>query len=500
MPDNTIHDVQQQSESVLTSMNPGHTGARGRSDTVNTTETARSKRPQHRPTTWPIASSYHLHDEPYCQIFDPRPEYGVQEKRLEDKNTAGANDVEAAPKLKANKTWRQSVLNLFKQSSLPAEEEKSSSFRTTSTIQEGKGYHVVCWDGEDDPENPKNWKLSRKWSATVLVSLFTFMAPFSSSMIAPCLDQIALDFSVTDKFEETMMLSIFILAFAVGPLIFGPLSEIFGRVRMLQATNCFYLIFNLACGCAQNSTQMMAFRFLAGLGGSAPSAISSGVLGDCWRPEERGMSTAANSLIPLIAPALGPIAGGYIAQHMTWRWVFWISSIMDVVIQLLGVFLLKETYAPTLLQKKANQLRKQTGDEQYVSKYDLSNENMPDKLAETMLRPLHFLATQPIMQCLALFVAYVYGLTFIVYATFSELWTDRYGESMGVSGLHYLAPTLGFAIGAQFLGPLNDVVYKRLKRSYNGVARPEFRTLIAIPGSIFIMIGLFWYGWSAQAK
>lgn len=67
----------------------------------------------------------------------------------------------------------------------------------------------------------------KKWAATVIVSLFTFMAPVASSMIAPCLAEISRDLHVEEGVEATLMLSIFILAFAIGPLIFGPLSEIY---------------------------------------------------------------------------------------------------------------------------------------------------------------------------------------------------------------------------------------------------------------------------------
>ena len=57
---------------------------------------------------------------------------------------------------------------------------------------------------------------------------------------------------------------------------------------------------NLGCGFAQNKDQLIAFRFLAGLGGSAPLSIGGGVLGDCFRPEERGQAIAIYSLAPLL--------------------------------------------------------------------------------------------------------------------------------------------------------------------------------------------------------
>lgn len=112
----------------------------------------------------------------------------------------------------------------------------------------------------------------------------------------------------------------------VGPFLWGPLSEVFGRVRVLQVANLIYLLFNTVCGFAQTKEQMMAFRFLSGIGGSAPQAvglassiidnsgtncicrqIGGGVLSDCFRAEDRGSAIAVYSLMPFIGPALGPV-------------------------------------------------------------------------------------------------------------------------------------------------------------------------------------------------
>lgn len=243
-----------------------------RSDTVKTTETTKPKRPRFSTNPWPIGSTYNIHDEPRFQSFDPNTEYEVEEKpadflQLEDEGGMSQKQ----------RTRRQSIKELFKEPVLP-DKDYFPTLRRKSTIKSVTGNYIVTFKGEDDPEDPKNWRMGRKWSATVLVSLFTFMGPLTSSMIAPCLNPMAKDLGVTNQVEKTMMLSIFMLAFAIGPLVFGPLSEIYGRIRVLQATNVLYLIFNLACGFAQNEAQMMAFRFLAGLGGSAASAIGTGVL------------------------------------------------------------------------------------------------------------------------------------------------------------------------------------------------------------------------------
>lgn len=140
-------------------------------------------------------------------------------------------------------------------------------------------------------------------------------------MISPALASISKEFNITNQVEAQLTLSIFVLAYAVGPLFLGPLSEIYGRVVVLQVANLFYLAWNLACGFAQNSGQLMAFRFMSGLGGSAPLAIGGGLLSDCFHADQRGKAISIYSLAPLLGPAIGPIAGGFIAENTTWRYV-----------------------------------------------------------------------------------------------------------------------------------------------------------------------------------
>ena len=92
-------------------------------------------------------------------------------------------------------------------------------------------------------------------------------------MVAPALDTMGSQFNVTNATEQYLMMSIFLLAYSIGPFVIAPLSEMFGRVIVLQSANSIFLIFNLVCGFAQSSGQMLAFRFLSGLGASAPQSV-----------------------------------------------------------------------------------------------------------------------------------------------------------------------------------------------------------------------------------
>ncbi|KAK3674342.1 hypothetical protein LTR78_005811 [Recurvomyces mirabilis] len=378
---------------------------------------------------------------------------------------------------------------------------------STKSKKGEKDVNLVTWDGPDDPDNPKNWIKKKKWLATITVSLFTFISPVSSSMVAPCLPQLAREFNLPEgSTQGELAMSVFILAFAVGPLILGPMAELFGRRIVLQISNLFYFVFNLACGFSNNIPMIIAFRFLSGLGGSAPMGIGGGVLGDIWLPQERGKAMAMYSLMPLLGPAVGPIAGGWIAQYSTWRWVFYSTSICAVFVQILGIFFLRETYAAEILKRKKKQLIKITGNKDLHTEFDNPNRKFRQHLATALGRPFKLLFTQPIVQILALYIGYVYGVLYLVLASFPILWTSArdatplpgYGESPGIGGLNYISLGLGFYIGTQIAAKTADKIYKSLKAKNGGVGRSEFRVPLMFPGAVMVPIGLIIYGWTAQ--
>lgn len=137
------------------------------------------------------------------------------------------------------------------------------------------GKTLVTFDGPDDPLNPKNWRRGRKWRALIAISGFVLMAPISTTIVAPSLDVIARELSIESGAEKSMVLSIFLLGFGIGPLFISPLSEIFGRTRVLQLFNGVYIALNTGCGFAQTKVQLIILRVLAGLFGSASVGVST---------------------------------------------------------------------------------------------------------------------------------------------------------------------------------------------------------------------------------
>ena len=244
---------------------------------------------------------------------------------------------------------------------------------------------------------------------------------------------------------------------------------------------------------------MLAFRFLAGLGACAPQTVGGGVLSDLWTSEERGKAVALYTLAPVLGPSAGPLIGAWVSEKTTWRWSFWAVTIFGVAVQVLIYFTLSETFAPRILQRKAEQMRKETGNEQLRTAYESTDQNVAHVMRRVLLRVVVFLTTQPIVQFLALYMALIYGIIYLILSTYPLVWTNIYHESTGIGGLNYISLLVGSTIGAQTGGLMIDFVYSRLKaRTVDGKGLPEFRVPVLFISTIFISGGLFMYGWSAQ--
>ncbi|KAG1852442.1 MFS polyamine transporter [Suillus subalutaceus] len=363
---------------------------------------------------------------------------------------------------------------------------------------------IVDWDGPDDSQNPKNWSLRRKWAATIILSLFTLLSPVSSSMIAPATGEVASTFKINDDAILALTTSIFVLAYATGPLFLGPLSEIYGRSCVLQLANLWYLVWNLACGFAQSESQLLAFRFLAGIGGSAASSIGGGFLGDCWQPDERGKAVAIYSLAPLLGPVLGPVTGAWIVERSTWRWVFWSTSILGAAIQIIGVFSFRETYAPLLLKRKAERIRRSMDVEKVPYREIRTVFENQDRcwrtiMAKSLSRPFALFVREPIVQLLGVYMAYQYGLLYLFLTTIPSIFLGVYQQSIAIAGLHYIALGIGMIAAARINAATMDKIYVHFKSKNGGVAKPEFRLPAMVPGSVLLPVGCLIVGWTSEA-
>lgn len=317
--------------------------------------------------------------------------------------------------------------------------------------------------------------------------------------MAPAIDTIADELNMSTT-ESTMALSVYLLATAFGPMVIGPLSEVYGRSSIFHFTNIWFLVWNLICGFANSKALLIAARLLAGFGASAVYSMAYGVLGDVWSAEQRGRSLSMYLLVPLTGAAIGPIVSGFIVQYSTWRWMFWSTTVLQAILELSSLFLFYETYAPVLLRRRAEKLRKETGDSRHHAEIEMreSGRSAVWKVGRSLSRPIRLLAFHPIIQIQALLAGINYGLLYFALASFSSLYVSAYGESIAISGLHYIAICTGEVLGSQLCGPLMDYIYKRLTSRTGEAHVPELRIPLLLPGALFTPIGFLLYGWAAQ--
>ncbi|KAK9856680.1 hypothetical protein MYU51_000511 [Penicillium brevicompactum] len=356
--------------------------------------------------------------------------------------------------------------------------------------------NIVDWDGPDDPENPFNWTVKKKLGATMSIALITLLTPLGSSMFAPGVSQLVKDFSVTNVELSSFVVSVYLVGYCFGPLLIAPLSEIYGRQCLYHACNILYVIWTVCCAVAPEIGSLVVFRFLAGFAGSCPLTIGAGSIADMYVQEKRGGAMAVWAIGPLIGPVIGPIAGAYIAQAKGWRWTFYILAMASGAVAISSLFTISESYAPTLLARKTQKLRKQTGNLSLRSALE-TNMTTKELFWFSIIRPAKMLFLSPIVFLLSLYVGLVYGYLYLLFTTITSVFEQNYGFSQGSVGLSYLGIGIGSIIGLILLGGTSDKLLTYLSAKNGGEKKPEYRLPPMIPGSLFVPASLFMYGWTA---
>ncbi|KAK4162828.1 major facilitator superfamily domain-containing protein [Cladorrhinum sp. PSN259] len=361
--------------------------------------------------------------------------------------------------------------------------------------------NVVDWDGPNDPENPQNWPMSKKWGNVAVLSILTIITPLGSSMFAPGIQRIMKEFGSTSSTDATFLVSIYILGFAFGPLFVAPMSEIYGRSPLYNTGNILFLIFSICTALSNSIGMMMAFRFLMGLAGSVPITIGSGSIADMMPVELRGRAMAAWALGPLLGPCIGPVAGGFLIRAEGWRWVYWLIAILTGCITISTYFTLKESYAPVILGRKAARLRKETGNQELRSKFADVSLTPTERFKVAIIRPMKLLFTVPIVTAMSFYIAVVYGILYLLFTTFSIVFPKNYGFDEVQSGLVFIPSAIGMMVGIVLFGALSDKMITAKKEAGLEV-KPEMRLnpFFTVPAGVAIPVGLFIYGWTIYER
>ena len=139
------------------------------------------------------------------------------------------------------------------------------------------------------------------------------------------------------------VLTSYIVAAAIMTPPSGFLANKFGRQRVLMVAVAGFVVASVLCGMAQSLPQIVAFRLLQGFYGAALVPIAQSILLDIYTPEERGSAMALFGVSVMVGPVLGPVIGGWLTDHFSWRWIFYINVPLGAI-AFAGIwFFLRET-------------------------------------------------------------------------------------------------------------------------------------------------------------
>jgi hypothetical protein len=339
-----------------------------------------------------------------------------------------------------------------------------------------------------DPANPMNFPAAKKWFITSIVTTSIFAITLTSSAYSSSAAQVIIEFDANAELFA-LGISLFVLGFAVGPALWAPLSELYGRRLLFVVTHAFVVAFVAASAGCTSMSSLLVFRFLAGMFGASPMTNSGGVIADLFPPPQRGLAMTIFAVAPFMGPVLGPVIGGFITVTTGWRWVQGVCSIFIAMVWIAGSLFVPETYGPVVLKRKARDLLMETG-QPHVSVLDRQS-NGRELFGRALKRPWVLLLLEPIVLIASLYLAILYATIYMFLGAFPIVYQQMHGWSEGIGGLAFLGLAVGMLLGLGY-SILDDRRYQNLGKK----ATPEARLPPAMIGALVLSASMFAFAWT----
>ncbi|CAF9923363.1 MAG: hypothetical protein GOMPHAMPRED_002819 [Gomphillus americanus] len=381
--------------------------------------------------------------------------------------------------------------------------------------QKERPAHKIYSFSSDDPENPTKWSFGKKMLVLIAGLISISNSTISSSLPNGALPYISKEFNVSSDEQLALPISLFLIGYIFGPIVFAPLSEMYGRKAVLLPSFTVYTAFTLGCALAPSWSALLAFRFMVGVAASAPYVVIGGVFADIFETSlSRGRAITILLVFMNFGPVIGPIISAYVSPN-GWRWTFWTSLIMCGVSWPLLIFLpglnisdsvkklsnlFTETYAPIILTERARDLRRRNPNYRVYAPAELESRTIKETLTVVLARPLRLFA-EPIVFFICLFLALLFGIYYMFFEAYPIIFQDSYGLNPQIASLLYLPIGIGAALDT-FVFVWYDAYIahsKRLRRAW--AFNEEYRRLpLACIGAPLYGLSLFWLGWSSKPQ
>ncbi|KAG8624404.1 hypothetical protein KVT40_007471 [Elsinoe batatas] len=375
----------------------------------------------------------------------------------------------------------------------------SSGTSSPSEIEDQSDQRNVISFPHGDPENPYNWSKAKKIYIVVLGVVLVTNSTIGSSIASGTPVQVSEYFHNDNQYQLVLAISIYLVGHVLGPLAFGPLSENYGRKWVMIATFGIFTLFTLGCALAPTFAAYITFRFLVGVGASAPISVVGGIYADIYSdPVTRGRAMSIFMAATIWGPLIGPIASGFASPALGWRWVYWLALIFAGASWPFLLFS-PETYGPVILKRRAATLRAKTGDESIKAPMDLEPQTIANLLTVVLTRPVSMFIFEALVLCSCLYLAFAYAVFYMFFQAYPIIYPQIYGFNYGQTGLAFLPVGVGSSVACGIY-LYWDVLLQRAKdRDAPWSKVEEYRRLpLACIGGPLFVISLFWLGWSAR--
>ncbi|RYP87391.1 hypothetical protein DL770_004803 [Monosporascus sp. CRB-9-2] len=368
--------------------------------------------------------------------------------------------------------------------------------RTTTSIgrstSRAPDFEVVFDD--DDPENPRNWPLRYRAWVVFAVSYTTWVVVFYSTSYTASIPGLLEEFNTTDTTVATLGVTTYLIGLAAGTLLVAPASELFGRRPVYIVCMICFTLLVIPCCLATSLAEMIVVRFFGAVFGAVMVSNSAGTVVDVSTEENRALAMSLWSIAPLNGPVTGPVIGGFVYQYLGWRWDNWLVLILAGA-GTICIALIKETYAPNILQRKASRIRKETNDQRWWSRYDekLSTISL---LKINLLRPFELAFKEPILWFFNLWISLFYGILYLCFVAYPIVFTQYRGWGPGISGLAFLGIGIG-TLAAICAEPFcRKLINMHPKNPVTGKVPPEATARVMIIGAVLVPVGQLAFSWT----
>ena len=165
---------------------------------------------------------------------------------------------------------------------------------------------------------------NNKWAVLIVAVLGNFMAILNNNIVNVALPKMMANFGATvDQIE--WVVTGYMIAFGISIPVTSWLREVFGLKKLFIASLTFFCFGSVLCGMAWNKDSLIAFRVLQALGAGASVPTGLTLVAEAFPPQERGVALGVWSIGSMMAPAIGPFLGGYLADEISWRAIFYIT-------------------------------------------------------------------------------------------------------------------------------------------------------------------------------